>query len=248
MEEGSTVAIYGAGYCNDIDLRKLSQKASHITLIDVNGEALTAACSKYGLTKAQVSAKITDLLPIPDRAYAEYAGRCLSLCTHNDKYEEAYLISALEATYEKYFGSDVRLKTEDLAQYDYTVVLGLHSQLNNIFSAIITAIDAERGVTSAELLKKVEKVQRKYFPQIVSYVTKRILSETVKSMLLGYEVEAWSLGKSLGAVEGAVYIPDVITGMCSEGLISVPEVARTTWPFSQKRGIEYEMEVLTCSK
>lgn len=245
---GSHVAVYGAGYCNDIDLVMLSAKAGHVTLIDVNGDAMKVACAKYGLHSDLVSTVVSDLMPIPDSVYEEYAQRCLSIYRHRDASEEDVLIRALEATYDKYFGDRCCKKSTSSAHYDYAVVFGLHSQLNNICSAILAAIDPDRKGFSQQFTKQIEGLQRRYYPQIVRSVSERIMAETTSAMFLGYEVEAWRSGRSLGAVEGAAYVPDTVADMCDEGKIKVSEVARVMWPFSSLREIDYEMEVLVCTK
>lgn len=51
--KGDTLAVYGAGSCNDIDLRRLAKHFSEITLLDLNEEAMKDAVSRHRLEESE---------------------------------------------------------------------------------------------------------------------------------------------------------------------------------------------------
>lgn len=232
IEPGSSVAIYGAGYCNDIDLRILSQHAGHITLIDVNDRALQTARSKYGLSSEAVSCLRYDLVPIPDEVYEEFAEKCLELilllkgdgqkcdgpkCKEQkydgpgddgQKYDapkcdeswETEILSWVENSYERLSASLAEEASEPDVKADCTVMLGLHSQLNNVFSGILSVLIGEAPLNLraqlTDLLIKVESIQRRYTPKLISHVNRIAVNHTSHTILTSYEVAVYRAGQT----------------------------------------------------
>ena len=50
-DAGSTLAVFGAGSCNDLDLCMLREHFSQITLIDCQKESMFAALDTYRVNK-----------------------------------------------------------------------------------------------------------------------------------------------------------------------------------------------------
>ena len=73
-DAGSTLAVFGAGSCNDLDLCMLREHFSQITLIDCQKESMFAALDTYQLREdASLVLKEADFLGITPAEYREYA-------------------------------------------------------------------------------------------------------------------------------------------------------------------------------
>lgn len=253
IEQGATVAIYGAGYCNDIDLSKLARKASRITLIDVNRQAIETARQKYKLDSSCVSCIATDLVPIQDEVYLRFAESCLKLSLNELYVKNCNLVSMVEMAYSTCLENIKDCSGgHDIEPSDVSIVLGLHSQLNNVFSAILSvvaeetkkALSVEHYSSITRLIAEIERVQHENSAKIVDLVNRRIVANTRKSLFVGYEAAAYSGGQTYIVVDGASEVPDNIRSLSGEGLVRVEEAARVMWPFSKSRDIVYEMELL----
>lgn len=132
-----TLAILGAGACNDIDLLHIRQFFSEITLIDYDSAAMEEAVKRYGLKQdACVSLLPAGLTGIGEAAYEKF---CLSMQSYagsmKDKVTvqefDIYAISVLQTL----ICSSGKRPLEN-KQYDYIWCVGVHSQLNAMFSYI----------------------------------------------------------------------------------------------------------------
>ena len=80
-DAGSTLAVFGAGSCNDLDLCMLREHFSQITLIDCQKESMFAALDTYQLREdASLVLKEADFLGITPAEYREYAERLREAC------------------------------------------------------------------------------------------------------------------------------------------------------------------------
>ena len=79
-DAGSTLAVFGAGSCNDLDLCMLREHFSQITLIDCQKESMFAALDTYQLREdASLVLKEADFLGITPAEYREYADDVLRM-------------------------------------------------------------------------------------------------------------------------------------------------------------------------
>lgn len=134
-----TLAIIGAGACNDLDLEALSTHFSRITLIDYDLDAMKEALASYHLENNPV----IELLPVSlngldDSDYQQFCEQlqvfvttCGSSLSRKDF--ELYALSLLEHFYEKSRKTPVPLLP---ASYDYIWCFGVHSQLQAMFSYV----------------------------------------------------------------------------------------------------------------
>jgi len=149
---GGSLLILGAGKCNDLDLRKLSEHCGSITLSDYRPESAEEAFRQYGLAPGEnLNFAEADYVGITDGDYLEYTDLLLrameKLATQQDP----------DTTMEKLAGSELNALTEcleriyrdnadykialggaadDAALYDNAVITGVHSQLNNSFRGL----------------------------------------------------------------------------------------------------------------
>ena len=80
LEPESTLAVFGAGNCNDINLKRLQQHFSQIVLYDRDITTLYEALDTYHITlKENIVLKETDFLGITPEEYREYADDVLRM-------------------------------------------------------------------------------------------------------------------------------------------------------------------------
>ncbi|MCI8507879.1 MAG: hypothetical protein HFJ06_04865 [Lachnospiraceae bacterium] len=132
-----TLAIIGAGACNDIDLSRIAPHFSKITLIDNDETAMKKALRIYHLEDSpSICLLPVSLNGITDSDYRQF---CDSLQTYiqlpsfTPEEFEAFSISQIEHIFQRN-----RLTAIPLApvSYDYIWCFGVHSQLQAMFSYI----------------------------------------------------------------------------------------------------------------
>ncbi len=139
-----TLAILGAGACNDIDLEMLITHFSKITLWDYDTSAMQKALETYGLLDCpNIECKTISFTGFDDFHYQYFCSSLQSYIRYNQNQVtatdfETYALSILED-----FFSDVKdnLTLLEKEEYDYICCIGLHSQLYAMFSYIFYAFE-----------------------------------------------------------------------------------------------------------
>ena len=135
-QQGTTIAIVGAGRCNDIDLTLFSKHFSEMSLIDIDDMGMRDAIKKYDIdATCKVDIVVRDFVGIQDKDYIEFAN---IMCKDMKKYKSFFspmvtgpkMIEKLNEVYSKISEYELDLGEKN---YDYVVVLGVHSQLNSMF-------------------------------------------------------------------------------------------------------------------
>lgn len=234
-----SIALFGIGPANDIDLRRLSERFGRITLIDLDRESMERGLARYGLQhcpKVELwdislsGVTMEDVAAFFETLYGQVvqSGRTLT--------EAAFIemsLSALEEIRRKVYASREALRTQLPANhYDMVVSVGLHSQFWSILS--------------------------------YSWLT---LAGNVEEQILGNAINHDSFFEALRAIDNA-FIPllnEVLLSMGDRAIIAVeedeahpvegafqsmqdirqryPEVLekRLHWPFRPEDGKSYEM-------
>lgn len=126
--KGSTLAVFGAGPCNDLDLSRLSQHFSQITLFDFNEASLKSALRQYRLEASpRILLEVNDFVGITDEDYIDFLSQIQKEYQYNFT-STSPALESLNRMYEK-----ARRHTLDFGQnkYDCCLVLNIHSQLND---------------------------------------------------------------------------------------------------------------------
>ena len=143
LESGATgsIALFGIGPANDIDLRRLSERFGRITLIDLDRESMERGLARYGLQhcpKVELwdtslsGVTMEDVAAFFETLYGQVvqSGRTLT--------EAAFMkmsLSALRQIRHKVVSSRETLRANLPAEhYDMVVSVGLHSQFWSILS------------------------------------------------------------------------------------------------------------------
>lgn len=234
-----SIALFGIGPANDIDLRRLRERFERITLIDLDRESIERGLARYGLQhcpKVELwdislsGVMMEDVAAFFETLYDQVvqSGRTLT--------EAAFMkmsLSALEEIRRKVYASREELRAQLPANhYDMVVSVGLHSQFWSILS--------------------------------YSWLT---LAGNVEAQILGHAMNHDPFFETLRAIDDA-FIPmlnEVLLSMGDRAIIAVeedevhpvegafqsmqdirqryPEVLekRLHWPFRPEDGKSYEM-------
>ena len=241
LEPESTLAVFGAGNCNDINLKRLQQHFSQIVLYDRDITTLYEALDTYHITlKENVILKETDFLGITPEEYREYADDVLRMIqvdgknTDMDEVAE-YAILRMKDLYQK---AEKRPLSFGNKCYDAAVAVGVHSQINNMFAWLWQVyLDAvgKREDTVFEYVKKQNDI-------IIPRFDRAVFSCVKKHVIFGLEKER--IGMS-GGIQGAHQAFLDIKEMQKRGECLIEESLPLIWPFDVARNICYRMSILT---
>ena len=225
------LAIWGAGRSNDIDLARLAERFK-LVLIDRDAEGLAQACKAYGLEE-------TDAI-------------CVDLPFWNVELETYEMFEALLAE-----GEEAEIVIEHLKQVafdnshrvlpeiDYSVCVGLHSQLNARFAGLLYMY---RENYDEEELQMIENAIRALNEAAVTRTNDVIYMLTEKLMVFGLE---WAVVNESAMEQWEKLVPEDIEGalqlrhdigMHKDFDIRIEAERRLFWPFAWKKG--YVMELL----
>lgn len=239
-EISPTLAVIGAGSCNDLDLAVLSNHFSKITLIDYNRISMKKALSTYHLENNPA----IELLPVSlngldDSDYQDFCGQLqafarTSRTSLSRKSFDEYALSLLELSYQKSRQTTIPLLP---ASYDYIWCFGVHSQLQSMFSYIyhifevnLHDIFAKNSISFDNHFTKRLIEENNHFIPIFHDA---LLASAKKAVFIGCEQKKHGDEK---AIEGAYQaIRDIRNRNqhLTESLI--------LWPFYPARHISYEM-------
>jgi hypothetical protein len=232
------LAIWGAGRSNDIDLARLAERFK-LVLIDRDAEGLAQACKTYGLEE-------TDAI-------------CVDLPFWNVELETYEMFEALLAE-----GEEAEIVIEHLKQvafdnshrglpeigrrFDYSVCVGLHSQLNARFVGLLYMY---RENYDEEELQMIENAIRALNEAAVTRTNDVIYMLTEKLMVFGLE---WAVVNESAMDQWENLVPEEIEGalqlrhdigMHKDFDIRIEAERRLFWPFAWKeRKKGYVMELL----
>lgn len=209
-----TLAIIGAGACNDLDLHRLCTHFSKITLIDCDEAALQTALTTYQLhNHSHIELIPASLTQITDSDYRTFC-ECLQsfLQFHQtafsfDEFEE-YALALLDKLYSNarrirtsaclYPNSQNRQETTILApaSYDYVWCFGVHSQLQAMFSYIYHAfiVNLQNGLfPNIEFSENIfAKRLKEENNQLIPVLNDQILASAKKAVYIGCEQQCLS--------------------------------------------------------
>lgn len=250
-EEGSTLAIYGAGRCNDLDIKRLGRYFSELVLLDWDSESMKKAVQDCeDIVPEHVSFRSIDFVGIEEEYYLRFINyfhdniRFLKNAGDYSDFRE----QLLEIVRDAYFSvKDYYFTTE--RKTDYSVMLGLHSQLNNSFSGIwnyvLASVAGMPGDNSemysefCNVLTEIEKLQSIGNTEIVRRVNDSVLTGTGKGIFLGYEICLSDMKDSL--IEGAYQASQDFEKRERSGQLKTMDYSQLVWPLDIKRKIVYDV-------
>ena len=232
------LAIWGAGRSNDIDLARLAERFK-LVLIDRDAEGLAQACKAYGLEETDAICVDLPFWNVELETYEMFE----ALLAEG---EEAEIV--IEHLKQVAFDNSHRVLPEIGRRFDYSVCVGLHSQLNARFAGLLYMY---RENYDEEELQMIENAIRALNEAAVTRTNDVIYMLTEKLMVFGLEwavvnesaMDQWE-NLVLEEIEGALQLRHDI-GMHKDFDIRIEAERRLFWPFAWKeRKKGYVMELL----
>lgn len=238
-----SLAILGAGACNDLDLSKLLSHFSRITLLDYDTVAMQNALTTYHLNDCPyIECKTISFNGINDTHYEDFCKKLQAYIRHHlkeltPKDFENYAISL----WNNYL---VQMRTYVIPlqpqSYDYIGCFGVHSQLQAMFSYIYRAFEInlrelkffDAPDFGTHFTKHLQEENERFIPHFHDV----LLSCAKCGLFLGCEQKRTSID---GAIEGA---HQAILDIKNRNL-SIKEHT-LIWPFLPSENIHYEMSIL----
>ena len=232
------LAIWGAGRSNDIDLARLAERFK-LVLIDRDAEGLAQACKAYGLEETDAICVDLPFWNVELETYEMFE----ALLAEG---EEAEIV--IEHLKQVAFDNSHRVLPEIGRRFDYSVCVGLHSQLNARFAGLLYMY---RENYDEEELQMIENAIRALNEVAVTRTNDVIYMLTEKLMVFGLE---WAVVNESAMdqwenlvpedIEGALQLRHDI-GMHKDFDIRIEAERRLFWPFAWKeRKKGYVMELL----
>ena len=232
------LAIWGAGRSNDIDLAKLAERFK-LVLIDRDAEGLVQACKTYGLEKTDVICVDLPFWNVELETYEMFE----ALLAEG---EEAEIV--IEHLKQVAFDNSHRVLPDIGRRFDYSVCVGLHSQLNARFAGLLYMY---RENYDEEELQMIENAIRALNEAAVTRTNDVIYMLTEKLMVFGLE---WAVVNESAMDQWEKFVPEDIEGalqlrhdigMHKDFDIRIEAERRLFWPFAWKeRKKGYVMELL----
>ena len=232
------LAIWGAGRSNDIDLARLAERFK-LVLIDRDAEGLAQACKTYGLEETDAICVDLPFWNVELETYEMFE----ALLAEG---EEAEIV--IEHLKQVAFDNSHRVLPDIGRRFDYSVCIGLHSQLNARFAGLLYMY---RENYDEEELQMIENAIRALNEAAVTRTNDVIYMLTEKLMVFGLE---WAVVNESAMdqwenlvpedIEGALQLRHDI-GMHKDFDIRIEAERRLFWPFAWKeRKKGYVMELL----
>lgn len=232
------LAIWGAGWSNDIDLARLAERFK-LVLIDRDAEGLVHACKTYGLEETDAICVDLPFWNVELETYEMFE----ALLAEG---EEAEIV--IEHLKQVAFDNSHRVLPDIRRRFDYSVCVGLHSQLNARFAGLLYMY---RENYDEEELQMIENAIRALNEAAVTRTNDVIYMLTEKLMVFGLE---WAVVNESAMDQWENLVPEEIEGalqlrhdigMHKDFDIRIEAERRLFWPFAWKeRKKGYVMELL----
>lgn len=232
------LAIWGAGRSNDIDLARLAERFK-LVLIDRDAGGLAQACKAYGLEETDAICVDLPFWNVELETYEMFE----ALLAEG---EEAEIV--IEHLKQVAFDNSHRVLPEIGRRFDYSVCVGLHSQLNARFAGLLYMY---RENYDEEELQMIENAIRALNEAAVTRTNDVIYMLTEKLMVFGLE---WAVVNESAMDQWENLVPEEIEGalqlrhdigMHKDFDIRIEAERRLFWPFAWKeRKKGYVMELL----
>lgn len=232
------LAIWGAGRSNDIDLARLAERFK-LVLIDRDAEGLVQACKTYGLEETDVICVDLPFWNVELETYEMFE----ALLAEG---EEAEIV--IEHLKQVAFDNSHRVLPDIGRRFDYSVCVGLHSQLNARFAGLLYMYWENYD---EEELQMIENAIRALNEAAVTRTNDVIYMLTEKLMVFGLE---WAVVNESAMDQWEKFVPEDIEGalqlrhdigMHKDFDIRIEAERQLFWPFAWKeRKKGYVMELL----
>ncbi|MCR5154590.1 MAG: hypothetical protein K6B75_07075, partial [Lachnospiraceae bacterium] len=156
-EPGKKIAVFGAGECNDLNLVKLSGHAGELVLVDRFPEDTVTGLQKQGLGSAgNIVIKEQNFLGFKEEDYLRVIDIVLEDMKNLGPMWVPQISAGRLSVYLEEKFNEINKKEDYFGEesFDYTLAIGLHSQLIAFIQNIWEAILRNEGYTDRDLFKK----------------------------------------------------------------------------------------------
>jgi hypothetical protein len=242
-DKAKTVAVIGAGYCNDIDIKSLCGQFGEIFLVDCDTEALNNVI--YGMDEEDAKKVIlrqASLTGIEESNVSEFFNDTLIKLQNRGKYLtyhefDEILMDNLDLLLSKTYTEDEVMKA--LPRADIAVCNGVCSQLFSVISYFIRSVAASipealfKG--AMDVADRAEQRLKSKNDVIIPAIVNAILKSAGDYVIFGNEYSKER------PVEGAY---QCIEAVAKSG--HVIKECEATWSFNRNENIEYNMFLQIC--
>lgn len=242
IEEQRELAIFGAGRCNDMDLKRLLMHFDHLVLVDLDKDSMQEALKKQGLENEPritlITADFVGITPNDYRSFADtlvYTVRQRGLETSMVELTQV-AIRELDKLYRQAMEMPLVFK-----KYKNIAVIGIHSQLISMLDWIWQAILQTLGRQESSVRQKIMAMNTAFIQRFDT----ALLESAEGQIVMGYEIER--IGRP-GAVQGAMQGAIDFKERVDRGEIKLCDFSQMDWPFDQKQGIVYHMGIFAVER
>lgn len=232
-----SIAVFGAGRCNDIDLNRLASYFNQVFLIDKDEQAMRAGIDRQKAgTRDNIEIQIADFVGISAQDYREYADLLIAEVRRKGLQTNIEDLARTAREYLCKLENRVGQMPLDLGSkhYETSVVAGVHSQLISMLDWIWSIMLETIGQNEISVRQKIIALNDSYIQRFNS----ALLEVTTQNLIIGCEVER--LGKP-GHIQGAVQALDDMGRRERMGEIQRAAAKEIQWPFNLKQNISYNM-------
>lgn len=247
LNETKSIAIIGAGRCNDIDLLRLAEIFDEITLIDIDATALEECISfQEKNVKEKINKEVFSINGLYENEMEAFCDELLNFVRKagrelNEKLYEKFLDEMLEGLNKKIVaGLDMLQERFSNKSYDVVVCNGVYSQLLSMYSFFIRSVSQsvsdELKIDVSGINRSIEIKLSKINTMSVPAINKALIAVAKKMILFGNEFPKKS------RVEGAAECIDDIRKNY------MPDEIMLKWDFNLKENIFYNMLIQIVKK
>ena len=223
--EKPTLAIWGAGRSNDINLEELSRYFK-LVLIDCDKSKPEAAIKKYKLSDEEAVAADLFFYDISLDRYEEYEELLMTGASVAEVHE--FLSELLHEA--------VSTDLELLPSFDYSVAIGLSSQMNARLAALLYLYKENYSKDEAEEIADHIRIMDK---EAVRRLYKIVTVTTAKHIMWGYETIILESNCNLN-IEANEYLKKYILNSTGEENCSTTFI----WPFMDDKSYRMELKIV----
>ncbi|WP_175494592.1 hypothetical protein [Oribacterium sp. WCC10] len=246
-EEGSkgTLAVLGAGPCNDLDINRLSEAFDHIDLIDIDTKSITAGLNRQNKAHdSRIDIKLMSVSGITEEMVTHFFNRLyMYIIEKGHSLTEGEFIARSLSEFqliENFMYRDLTDFETVLPEkhYDTIIAAGLHSQLFSMISYCwhILAGNISEQLFSGRIVNPdpFHDHIREVDDRLIPLLNTAISNSARKRILLASEYDP------MNPVEGAWQCIRDIRTRYTGGSISLTE-STLEWPFFPEQGRKYIM-------
>lgn len=239
----SSVAIVGAGKCNDIDLSILASKVSSITLLDKDLSSMLQAVEQYTLgTTPNVAVQKIDLVGITSSMYRSYADALMSVVRLYGNATKAEDLAVVAHQFLDQFTPLIQAPIAlDTSSYDVVIAVGLHSQLLSMLEWIWHIMLETCSLEEYSVRERIISLNT----QCIKNLNDTLLQATGHTLIIGYEESRLDRP---GTIQGAIQCAHDLQRRQYDKTFYVKQATHLHWPFHKAHQIGYMMHIVALYK